>query len=193
MNLHLWTRKAISACVLVAVFTTTSMVALAGSGRTAAELTVLGRTVNGDDPVVLVNGESAKSGRSIFSSTTIATPEDASAVISIGKAGRLELDPNSSLNLIFDDESVNAELVSGRLTVSGSLGTVKVRTNDGKTTILQAGESITASGQSQAGRQTGSGNEDWWIWVVVAAGAAAAVLIAVAASNNDDPVVSPNR
>ena len=193
MNLHLWTRKAISACVLFAVFTTTSMVALAGSGRTAAELTVLGKSVNGDDPVVLVNGESAKSGRSIFSSTTIATPEDASAAISIGKAGRLELDPNTSLNLVFDDESVNAQLVSGRLTVSGSLGTVKVRTNDGKTTILQAGESITASGQSQAARQTGSGNENWWIWVVVAAGAAAAVLIAVAASNDDDPVVSPNR
>lgn len=192
MNLQYWTRKAVSAFVLTALFTTTSMVALAGPGRTAAELTVLGKSANGDDPVVLVNGEPAKSGRSVFSSTTIATPADASAIVSIGKAGRLELDPNTSLNLIFDDSSVNAELTSGRLTVAGSLGTVKVRTNDGKTTTLQAGESMTASGQSQAGRQTGSGSENWWIWVVVA-GVAVAVLIAVAASNNDDPVVSPNR
>lgn len=193
MNLQYLSRKAVSAFVLCALFTTTSMVALAGPGRTAAELTVLGKTANGDAPVVYVNGEPAKSGRSVFSSTTIATPEDASAVVSIGKAGRLEFDPSTSMNLIFDDSSVNAELTSGRLTVAGSLGTVKVRTNDGKTTTLQAGESITASGQSQAGRQTGSGSENWWIWVVVAAGAAAAVLIAVAASNNDDPVVSPNR
>lgn len=193
MNLQLWTRKAVSAFVLAAIFTTSSTVALAGSGRVAAELTVNGKTVTGDEAVVLVNGEPAKSGRSIFSSTAISTPEDATAAVSIGKTGRLELGPNTSLNLIFDESSVDAELTSGKLTVTGSLGTVKVRTNDGKTTILQAGDSISASGQTQAGRQSSSGSENWWIWVAVGAGVAAAVLIAVAASSNDDPVVSPNR
>ena len=149
MIFQLWIRKAVSACVLIAIFMTTSMVALAGPGRTAAELTVSGRALNGEAPVVLVNGEAAKSGRTIFTSSTIATPEETTAVISIGKTGRIELDPNSNLNLIFDEKSVDAELTSGKLTVLGSLGTVKVRTNDGKTTILQAGESITASGQAQ--------------------------------------------
>lgn len=188
-----WMRRALSVCVLIAVFTTTSMVALAGPGRIAAELTVSGKSSNGDAPVVLVNGEASKSGRSIFSSSTVTTPEEASAVLSIGKTGRLELEPSSSVNLVFDDASVDAELTSGRLTVLGSLGTVKVRTNDGKTTILNAGESISASGQAQGRKQTGGGSEYWWIWVIVAAGAAAAVLIAVSQSNNDDTVVSPNR
>jgi hypothetical protein len=166
------------------------MVALAGPGRVAAELTVSGKALDGEAPVVLVNGEPSKNGRSIFSSSTIETPEETTAVLNIGRTGRLELDPNTTVDVIFDDESVNAELTAGRLTVVGSLGTVKVRTNDGKTTILKAGDSITASGEAAA-RQS-SGSKNWIIWVVIA-GVAVAVLIAVAASNNDDSVVSPNR
>jgi len=191
MVFQLWIRKALSACVLITVFTATSMVALAGPGRVAAELTVSGKALNGEAPVVLVNGEPSRNGRSIFSSSTIETPEETTAAMNIGRTGRLELDPKTTVNVIFDDKTVNAELTAGKLTVVGSLGTVKVRTNDGKITTLQAGDSITASGQAAAKRQTGSDN--WWIWVVVAGGVAAAVLIAVAASNNDDNVVSPNR
>ena len=192
MNLQLWTRKAVSACVLAAVFTTSSMIALAGPGRVAAELTVLGGTANGDD-VVFVNGEPAKSGRSVFSSTTVSTPDQTSAVLSIARAGRLQLDPNSSVNLVFDESSVDAELTAGRLTASGSLGTVKVRTNDGKTTVLKTGESITASGQANPARQTGGSPDDWWIWAVVAGAAAVIIIVAVTASDDDDDVISPNR
>ena len=104
----------------------------------------------------------------------------------------MQLDPNSSLSIVFDDESVDAELGSGRLTLLGSLGTVKVRTNDGTITTLVAGETITASGKAE-GRKQSSGSENWWIWLLVAGGAAAAVLVAVSSSNNNDRVVSPNR
>ena len=192
MIFQLWTRKAVSACVLIAVFTTTSMVALAGPGRAAAELTVSGKGINGEAPVALVNGEPSKTGRTIFTSSTLQTPEETTAALNIGRTGRLELDPNTTVNVIFDDMSVEAELTAGKLTVVGSLGTVKVRTNDGKITTLQAGDSITASGESAAKKQS-SGSNKWLIIALVAAGAAAAVLIAVAASGDDDSVVSPNR
>lgn len=188
---QLWIRKTLTACVFVALFTTTSMVSLANSGRIAAELTVSGKNINGESPVVMVNGETAKSGRSIFPSSTIATPDDTSAVISMGKAGQIELGPNSSLNLTFDDKTVNGELNAGRLTVLGSLGTVSIRTIDGNTTMLKAGEEILASGKAQT---TGGGASYWWIWLVVAAGAAAVVLVAATQSNNNErPVVSPVR
>ncbi len=192
MIFQLWIRKAVSACVLIAVFTATSMVALAGLGRVAAELTVSGKGMNGEAPVALVNGEPSKTGRSIFTSSTLQTPEETTAALNIGRTGRLELDPNTTVNVIFDDISVDAELTAGKLTLVGSLGTVKVRTNDGKITTLQAGDSITASGESAAKKQS-SGSNKWLIVVLVAAGAAAAVLIAVAASGDDDSVVSPNR
>ena len=186
---QLWIRKTLTACVFAALFTTTSMVALANSGRIAAELTVSGKNVNGESPVVLVNGEPAKSGRSIFPSSTITTPDDTSAVISMGKVGQIELGPNSSLNLTFDDKSVDGELNAGRLTVLGSLGTVSIKTVDGKTTTLKAGEEIQASGKAQT---KSSGGSNYWIWALVAAGAVAVVLIAVSQGGNND-VVSPNR
>ena len=193
MNFRLQLRKAVTACALTALFTTSSMVALAAPGRVAAELTVSGRVMNGEAPVVLINGEASKSGRSVFSSSTVSTPDETTAVLGIARTGRIELAPNSSANLVFDDKSINAELTSGTLTVLGSLGTVNVRTNDGKTTILNPGESITAAGGARARRQSGSG-DNWWIWLLVAGGAAAAVLIAVSASGDDDnSVVSPNR
>jgi hypothetical protein len=188
---QLWIRKALTACAFMALLTTTSMVALANSGRIAAELTVSGKNINGEAPVVMVNGDAAKSGRSVFSSSTITTPDETTAVISIGRAGQIELGPNSTLNLTFDDKSVNGDLSAGRLTVLGSLGTVNIRTIDGKTSTLKSGEEILASGKAQT--KTG-GSSNWWIWVVVAVGAAAVVLIAASQSNNNEtPVVSPLR
>ena len=165
------------------------MVALANSGRIAAELTVTGRNINGETPAVIVNGESAKSGRSIFPSSIITTPDDTSAVISMGLTGQIELGPNSTLNLTFDDKSVDGDLSAGRLTVLGSLGTVNISTVDGKTTTLKAGEEILASGKAQT---KSGGGSNWWIWAVVAAGAAAVVIIAVSQSSNNN-VVSPTR
>jgi hypothetical protein len=192
MKFQLLIREAVTACALMAVFTTTSMVALAAPGRVAAELTVSGKVLNGEDPVVFVNGEASKSGRSIFSSSTVTTPEETTAVVSMGKTGRIELAPNSSMSLVFDDEKVDAELTAGTLTVLGSLGTINVRTNNGKTTVLNPGESISAEGSSSAKAQTSS-KDKTWIWLLVAGGAAAAIIIAVSASGNGDDVVSPNR
>jgi hypothetical protein len=107
----------------------------------------------------------------------------------MGKAGQIELGPSSSLNLTFDDKSVNGELTVGRLTVLSSLGTVDVRTVDGNTTRVKAGEEILASGKAQT---KSGGSNNWWIWAVVAAGAAVIIIIAVSQSGNDT-VVSPTR
>ena len=184
-----WIRRSLTACVLTAVFTAASMVVMASPGRLAAELVVSGKGINGEPPSVMVNGEAAGTGRSIFPSSTITTPEDAGAVINMGKAGQIQLAPNSSLNLTFDERSVNGELNAGRLTVLGSLGTVNIRTIDGKITTLKTGEEVDASGKAQT---KAAGGSNWWIWAVVAVGAAAVVLIAVSQSSNDS-VVSPIR
>ncbi len=186
---QLWMRKVLATCVFAAIFTTSSMVALANSGRIAAELTVTGKNINGETPVVLVNGEPAKSGRSIFPSSTITTPDETSAVISMGKAGQIELAPNSSLNLTFDDKTVNGELNAGRLTVLSSLGTVNIRTIDGNTTTLNAGDEVLASGEKA---QTRVRRSKAWVWAIVAVVAVVIVIVAVSQSNNND-VVSPNR
>ncbi len=186
-------RNAVTAFALTSFLTTTSMVALAAPGRVVAELDVSGRSANGEAPIVYVNGEASRSGRSVFSSSTVSTPEESTAVLGIGTTGRIEIAPGSSVNLVFDDTSVDAELTAGTLTVLGSSGTVKVRTNDGKATVLNPGESIAADGAG--GSQQQSKSKDYtWVWLVVAGGAAAAVLIAVSSGSDDNNrVVSPNR
>lgn len=191
MKLFSFSRKAFTAFTLTAFLTTASMVVLAAPGRIVAELNVTGRTPDGEAPTVLVNGETSRSGRSVFSSSTVSTPDKTMAVLSVGGTGRIQLAANSSVDLVFDDRAIDAELTAGTLTVLGASGTVKVRTNDGKDTVLNPGESISAEGSNGARKQSSS-KDYTWVWLLVAAGAAAAVIVAVSSGGGDD-VVSPNR
>jgi hypothetical protein len=161
------------------------MVALAGTDRIAGELTVTGNGMNGETPSVTVNGETAKSGRSIFSSSLIATPENAGAVINLGKNGVIELAPNTTFAVTFDDNSVSGSLTSGKLTVLGSSTGVSVKTLAGNVIKLAAGESVNASGKAQdSDDDDDDGGAAWWAWALVFGGAAAGVLIAAVNADN---------
>ena len=183
MNSKLWIRRALSMCLMVAVLATYSMVALAGSNRMAGELTVTGNGISGDAPSVTVNGESARSGRSIFTSSVIATPENASAVINLGKNGIIELAPNTTFTVSFDESSVSGDLSSGKITVLGASSGVNVKTNTG-ITKLNAGESVNASGKRDDDDDDNHGGAAWWVWAVIFGGAAAGILIAAVNADN---------
>lgn len=173
-------------CLMVAVYTTYSMVALAGTGRIAGELTVSGNGMNGETPSVTVNGETAKSGRSIFSSSIIATPENASAIINLGKNGVIELAPNTTFAVSFDEKSVSGDLTTGKLTVLGSSSGVNVKTVTGQVIKVAAGESVNAAGKAQDDDDDDDddGGAAWWVWALVFGGAAAGVLIAAVNADN---------
>jgi len=183
MNSKLWIRRALSMCLMVAVLATYSMVALAGSNHMAGELTVTGNGISGDAPSVTVNGESARSGRSIFTSSVIATPENASAVINLGKNGIIELAPNITFTVSFDESSVSGDLSSGKITVLGASSGVNVKTNTG-ITKLNAGESVNASGKRDDDDDDNHGGAAWWVWAVIFGGAAAGILIAAVNADN---------
>ena len=145
MNSKMWISKALSMCLAVAIFLTYSMVTLAGTDKIAGELLVTGKGLNGSTPVVQVNGEAAQSGRSIFSSNTITTPDNASAIINLGKIGKVELAPNTSLTLSFSEKGINGNLLSGRVTVLSATDNVAIKMLDGKTANLKVGESVATS------------------------------------------------
>jgi hypothetical protein len=184
MNSKLWIRRALSMCLMVATFATYSMVALAGSDRMAGELTVTGNGMNGDAPSVTVNGQAARSGRSIFSSNVIATPANAGAVINLGKNGIIELAPNTTFTVNFDDKSVGGDLTSGKLTVLGTSASVNVKTSTGEVVNLTAGESVNASGKKDDDDDNHAGGAAWWVWAVIFGGAAAGILIAAVNADN---------
>ncbi len=200
MNSKVWIRKALSMCLVVATIATYSMVALAGSERVAGELSVSGKIINGETPFVKVNGEAAQSGRSIFSSSTIATPENASATVNIGKAGKIELAPNTTLALSFDDKGISGDLLAGRVTVLNSSDTVDIKTLDGTTVKLNAGNSAVATGKVQDDDDSDNdGGSAVFIWAAILGGAAVGIIIAATTDNNrisvggNSLVVSPTR
>lgn len=190
MNSKLWIKKALSTCSMVAILATYSMVALAGDVKAAGEL-----IVNGNN-VVTVNGEAAKSGRTIFTSSIISTPADAGATLNLGKAGTIELAPDSSMTLSFDSDVVNIDLTSGAVTNLRSAQAVNV-TAGGKLQAVNAGETVSAAA-AQDDDSTKKTKAAWWPYALVFGGAIAAILLV--ATNNDGAdlggsttVVSPNR
>ncbi|HEX6126735.1 MAG TPA: hypothetical protein VFZ23_15290 [Pyrinomonadaceae bacterium] len=198
MNSKLWIRKALSLCLCVAILATYSMVALAGPRKVAGELTVSGKEVNGEAPFVLVNGEAARSGRSVFSASTITTSDGVGAVINLGKLGRVELAPATVLNLSFDDAAVSGELASGTVSVFGTSEKISIKTLNGKTVELGAGQSVSASGGLQDDDDDDDGGAAWWVWAAVFAGASAGILWAALRDDDLDlgggtTVISPTR
>lgn len=119
-----WSRKSLAFSLAVAILSVYSMVVLATPGQTgpSGELSVSGQ--------VTVNGQSAISGATVFSDSTITTAKGSSAVVSLGKLGRFDVLPESSLKLSFTESGVTAMLDAGRVRVSSGSMT-SVMTKDG--------------------------------------------------------------
>ena len=83
---------------------------------------------------VSVNGTPAISGATVFSDSTITTAARSSAVVSLGKLGRVEVLPDSTMTLNFSDANVSVSMLDqGRVRLSSSSNvTVKVTTKDGE-------------------------------------------------------------
>jgi FecR protein len=126
MTSRTWSRKSIAFCVTVAIVTVYSMVALAAPGQKApsGELSVSGQ--------VTVNGQAAISGATVFSDSIVATGANSSATIGLGKLGRVELLPNSSIKLSFSDNNISGALDAGRVQIATLAGTSAIiTTKDG--------------------------------------------------------------
>ena len=194
MNSKTLIRKALSLCLMVAIYATYSMVTLASTEKIAGELLISGKNSS-----VKVNGETAQNGRSVFTASTISTPENTSAIINLGKLGKLELAPNTTANISFTEKGINGDLLSGKITVLGSNNAVNIRTTEGKIVELKAGESVTAGKQQDDDDDDDDGGAAWWVWTAIFGGAVAAVVIAATSDNNrvalggGTVVVSTNR
>ncbi len=125
-------KKYIALFTAVAVWSVTSMVAFAAPKDVSGEITVTGQ--------VTVNGQSAVSNSTVVSGSVITTGADSSAVISLGKLGRIELSADSNFTLRFTDTSITGILSQGKARISNAVGiATSVATNDA-TVIADAGQ-----------------------------------------------------
>jgi hypothetical protein len=161
-------------CLVLSILATSSMFALAATGNIAGEIIVSG---HGDSASVTLNGEKAVSGRTFFSSGVIAT-SDSSAIINLGKLGRVSMAPNSTLNLSFTENTISGEVLAGD---------VKVLNNEGVTVDVKGLETEDQAASSKAKKGAG-----FWVPVAILAGAVGAAILFVTLNRNDD-VTSPAR
>jgi hypothetical protein len=102
---------------------------------------MLGRLTIGEHQSVLVNGNSASSGTTIFSGSELQTAGDVEASVQLGTAGKLFIQPGSTLTVNFDKESIDVKLSAGDAFVTANAGVKSsITTPDGKTSLTIGGE-----------------------------------------------------
>jgi len=108
------------------------MVAFALPKDFAGEITVSGQAT--------VNGQPAVSNSTILSGAVITAAENSSAIVSLGKTGRLEILANSSVTLNFSESSIIAILSEGKMRVANAAGVATTVTTKNATFIADAGQ-----------------------------------------------------
>lgn len=125
-------RKSISLMTAVAVWCAYSMVAFAAPGDITGEITVSGQ--------VTVNGQAAVSNATIASGASVTTAKGSSAVVSLGKLGRVELSEDSSATLKFSEGTVIAMMESGKARFMSNAGVATTVTTRNATIVGDTGQ-----------------------------------------------------
>ena len=108
---------------------------------------------------VTVNRQSAISGATVFSDSTVTTAKGSSAVVSLGKLGRVELKSETTVKLTFTDSNFTLTTDDGQITSGDKKAEVTIDTSCGNTWVavkkgrveLRAGNSV---------KQIAAGNQD---------------------------------
>jgi hypothetical protein len=125
-------QKSVTFLTAIAVWCAFSMVALAAPKDITGEITVSGQ--------VTVNGQSVVSNSTVVSGSMIVTGDNSTAVISLGKTGRLELSANSNITLKFSDTGITGILSEGKVRVSNAIGVATTITTKDAAVIADSGQ-----------------------------------------------------
>lgn len=125
-------RKSITVLTAVAVWCVYSMVAFAAAPDVTGIISVTGN--------VTVNGQPAVTNATVVSGSTIVTGANSSAVINLGKIGRIEMAADSNMTLKFADTNIVGILSSGKARVSNTSGVATTITTKDSAIIADAGQ-----------------------------------------------------
>ena len=124
--------KSFTFLTALAFWCVSSMVALAAPKDITGDITVSGQ--------VTVNGQAVVSNSTIVSGSSIVTGDNSTAVISLGKTGRIEVLANSNITLKFNDTGITGILSEGKARVSNSAGVATTITTKDTTVIADAAQ-----------------------------------------------------
>lgn len=124
--------KSFTLLTAVAFWCVASMVAFAAPKDITGDITVSGQ--------VSVNGQAVVSNSSVVSGSSIVTGANSTAVISLGKTGRIELLANSNITLKFNDIGITGILSEGKVRVSNAAGVATTITTKDAAVLADAGQ-----------------------------------------------------
>ncbi|HVE59952.1 MAG TPA: hypothetical protein VNB22_24275 [Pyrinomonadaceae bacterium] len=125
-------QKSVTLMTAVAFWCVTSMVALAAPKDITGDITVSGQ--------VTVNGQAIVSNSTVVSGSSIVTGDNSTAVISLGKTGRVEVLANSNITLKFNDTGITGILSQGKARVSNAAGVATTITTKDATVLADSGQ-----------------------------------------------------
>ena len=110
-----------------------ALAAVEGAAPLRAPQQAQGRlTTTGDNPVS-VNGNSARTGETIFDGQQIQTPAGTTATVQLPGLGSVEIRPGSNVTLNFGAGKINVVVVNGCVRVSADAGVTGTIQSGGKT------------------------------------------------------------
>ena len=118
---------AVAALLLFSILQVSLQVGFANTSLTRTEtlvvLQIVGRLVTRNNQSITVNGQSANTGASILSGTTIETGADQSATVNIGLLGTVDISPNTKVVLTFEQGNLKAMVIYGCVIVTARQNT----------------------------------------------------------------------
>ena len=84
---------------------------------------IVARLVTRNNQAITINGQSAKTGASILSGTTLETGADQSATVNIGPLGSVDISPNTKVVLTFEQGIIKAVVIYGCVIVTARQNT----------------------------------------------------------------------
>lgn len=122
---------------------------------TKSSVRLTGR-LTADGPVA-INGNKARTGDTIFPGAVIETPANVGATVQLGALGQLDLSPNTSLSLNFDQGNIQGELLKGCAILNTNRGVNgSLRLPRGELRRGEAGKTLSACADSNGNELTGA-------------------------------------
>jgi hypothetical protein len=115
--MNLQRRKAIKAIAIFFAFCLTQVYAALpepAAGASVPPQQIVARLTTRNNQPITVNGNQAGTGATILTGATIETPDQVSGVIDLGNAGVVEIQPNSTIKIDFDENgNVRVKVIRG--------------------------------------------------------------------------------
>ena len=160
---------------------------LPGAGEATANNLFVGRLTLADDQSILINGNNAGTGATIFSGMHLQSPDGVNAVVQLGTLGQLRLGPNTDLTLDFSSAGVDVKVAAGDATLMSNEGVNAMLTGADGNVLRSEGKATTLSTKP---KPRAAGWDEWSskkkAAAIIIPVAAAIIIIAIVATNGDD-------